>query len=70
MTVENFAPLNFQQEWAFCFDSVNQQTFADNSYPITRELYVIIKKDGGRDEQAGTAYANLLLSVEGQKLVE
>jgi phosphate transport system substrate-binding protein len=51
-------------------DMVNQQAFTDDSYPITRKLYVIIKKDGGRDEQAGTAYANLLLSVEGQELVE
>ncbi len=49
---------------------VNKQAFADQSYPITRKLFVIIKKDGGRNEQAGTAYVNLLLSVEGQKLVE
>jgi len=26
MTVENFAPLNFQQEWAFCFNTVSQIT--------------------------------------------
>ncbi|MBD2777137.1 substrate-binding domain-containing protein [Iningainema tapete] len=51
-------------------NQVNQQAFADGSYPITRKLYVIIKKDGGLDEQAGTAYANLLLSIEGQKLIE
>ncbi|KAB8314144.1 hypothetical protein SD81_039800 [Tolypothrix campylonemoides VB511288] len=51
-------------------NQVNQQAFADADYPITRKLYVIIKKDGGRDEQAGTAYANLLLSIEGQKLIE
>ncbi|MBP5974285.1 substrate-binding domain-containing protein [Brasilonema sp. CT11] len=51
-------------------DMVNQQAFTNDSYPITRKLYIIIKKDGGRDEQAGIAYANLLLSVEGQKLVE
>ncbi|MDF5731320.1 MAG: hypothetical protein PUP92_25790 [Rhizonema sp. PD38] len=31
---------------------------------------MIIKKDGGLDEQAGTAYANLLLSIEGQRLVK
>jgi phosphate transport system substrate-binding protein len=49
---------------------VNKQGFADNSYPITRKLYVIFKKDGGRSEEAGTAYANLLLSIEGQRLVE
>ena len=70
-------PLAFNKDGAFVppysgkdIHKVNQQTFADNSYPITRKLYVIIKKDGGRDEHAGTAYANLLLSVEGQKLVE
>ncbi len=49
---------------------INEQAFADHSYPITRKLFVIIKKDGGLNEQAGNAYANLLLSVEGQKLVE
>ena len=70
-------PLAFNKSGAFVppfsgtdIGKVNQQAFADNSYPITRKLYAIIKKDGGRDEQAGTAYANLLLSVEGQKLVE
>lgn len=49
---------------------VNEQAFADKSYPITRYLYVIFKKDGSESEQAGTAYANLLLSIEGQELVE
>ncbi|KAB8329962.1 hypothetical protein SD80_032595 [Scytonema tolypothrichoides VB-61278] len=51
-------------------EKVNQLAFIDSSYPMTRKLYVIIKKDGGVNEEAGTAYANLLLSVEGQKLVE
>jgi phosphate transport system substrate-binding protein len=30
---------------------------------------VVIKKDGGLDEQSGTAYINMLLSDEGQQLV-
>ena len=57
-----------------CADSthtvINEKTFADGSYPITRRLFVILKRDGRADEQAGVAYANMLLSDEGQKLSE
>lgn len=49
---------------------VNKTAFANGSYPLTRRLFVIIKRDGTIDEQAGTAYANLFLSDEGQRLVE
>ncbi|MCY7322510.1 MAG: PstS family phosphate ABC transporter substrate-binding protein, partial [Phormidesmis sp. CAN_BIN36] len=50
--------------------AINEKGFADSSYPITRRLFVIIKRDGRLDEQAGVAYANMLLSDEGQKLSE
>ena len=52
--------------------TVNKTAFANGSYPITRRLFVIIKEDGEGeiDEQAGFAYANLLLSEQGQQLVE
>lgn len=50
--------------------AINEKGFADSSYPITRRLFVIIKRDGRFDEQAGVAYANMLLSDEGQKLTE
>ena len=50
--------------------SINEKAFADGSYPITRRLFVIIKRDGRLDEQAGVAYTNMLLSDEGQKLSE
>jgi len=50
--------------------TVNQGAFADSSYPLTRRLFVVIKRDGRLDEQAGVAYANMLLSNEGQELVE
>ncbi len=58
-----------------CADSpvcttVNQTAFANDSYPITRRLFVVIKRDGKLDEQAGVAYANMLLSNEGQKFVK
>jgi phosphate transport system substrate-binding protein len=33
-------------------------------------LYVIIRRDGRADEQAGVAYGNLLLSKEGQQFVQ
>jgi len=51
---------------------VNKVDFAKNkdAYPITRRLFVIIRRDGKLDEQAGVAYTNLLLSEEGQQLVE
>ncbi|NJL10145.1 MAG: hypothetical protein HC908_08185, partial [Calothrix sp. SM1_7_51] len=48
---------------------VNQTDFAKDIYPITRRLFIILKRDGKLDEQGGVAYVNLLLSDEGQKLV-
>jgi phosphate transport system substrate-binding protein len=49
--------------------AVNEAAIADGSYPITRRLFVIIRRDGRLDEQAGVAYANMLLSKEGQDLI-
>lgn len=50
--------------------AINKAAFGDGSYPLTRRLFVILKRDGKLDEQAGVAYANLLLSDEVQKLIE
>jgi len=50
--------------------ALNKSAFADGSYPLTRRLFVVIKRDGRLDEQAGVAYSNMLLSNEGQKLIE
>jgi phosphate transport system substrate-binding protein len=49
--------------------AINSKAFMDGSYPITRRLLVIIKRDDKLDEQAGLAYANILLSDEGQRLI-
>lgn len=51
-------------------NTVNKIAFRDGSYPLTRRLFVIVKTDGGDDEAAGRAYANMLLSAEGQALIE
>ena len=48
----------------------NTTAFANGTYPLTRRLYIIIKRDGSVDERAGIAYANLLFSEEGQQIVE
>ncbi|MGB3691135.1 MAG: PstS family phosphate ABC transporter substrate-binding protein [Spirulinaceae cyanobacterium] len=50
-------------------NELNSKAFQTGTYPITRRLFVIVKKNGQDDEQAGVAYANLLLSDQGQKLV-
>ncbi|MDY7022158.1 MAG: serine/threonine-protein kinase, partial [Cyanobacteriota bacterium] len=51
-------------------NQLNQAAFQSGEYPITRRLYVIIKQNGQIDQEAGEAYANLLLTPQGQDLVE
>ncbi len=50
-------------------NTLNSEVFQNGDYPITRRLFVIIKENGQEDEQAGLAYARLLLSQQGQELV-
>jgi len=49
---------------------INAQAVRDGIYPMTYEMFVVIRRDGSPEEKAGVAYANLLLSAEGQKIVE
>ncbi|MEM8718137.1 MAG: substrate-binding domain-containing protein [Cyanobacteria bacterium P01_G01_bin.39] len=49
---------------------VNLQALREDSYPITRRMYVIVRHDGTIEEQAGIAYANLLLTKQGQEIIE
>lgn len=49
--------------------TVNLQAFEKNIYPLTRRLFVVIRRDGTPEEKAGIAYTNLVLSEEGQKIV-
>lgn len=50
-------------------NKLNETGFRSGQYPITRRLFVITRKDGQVDQQAGETYANLLLSEDGQKSI-
>lgn len=51
-------------------NQLNTQEFRSGKYPITRNLFVIVKQNGQTDQQAGEAYANWLLTPQGQELIE
>ena len=51
-------------------ERVNLEAFRDSSYPFTRRLFIVVREDGTIEEQAGKAYANLLLTDEGQQIIE
>ncbi|MDJ0717535.1 MAG: PstS family phosphate ABC transporter substrate-binding protein [Prochloraceae cyanobacterium] len=51
-------------------NQINYQVFHNGSYPLLRDLYVIMKQNGGIEEEVGKAYASLLLSKEGQRLIQ
>jgi ABC-type phosphate transport system substrate-binding protein len=51
-------------------NQVNESAFRDGTYPLTRRLFVIFRRDKTIDEQAGVAYTNLLLSKEGQAIIQ
>lgn len=49
---------------------LNLEAFKHNQYPLTRDLFVVVKQNGdSRDEKAGEAYAKLLLTDEGQRRI-
>ena len=47
---------------------INAQTLRNGTYPLTRNLYVVVRQDAS--SKAGEAYANLLLSNAGQEMLE
>lgn len=49
---------------------LNLAALQNGEYPLHRRLFVIIKQNGQVDEQVGEAYARLLLTDEGQKLIK
>lgn len=51
-------------------NQVNVAALQDGTYPLTRRLFVVIRRDGTLDQKAGIAYANMLSSVEGQRIIE
>ncbi len=51
-------------------NQVNSVAFKKGTYPITRDLFVIVKENGKAEEKAGEAYIDLLRTDEGKKLLE
>jgi len=49
---------------------LNVRDFRSGNYPITRNLFVIVKQNNQTDQQAGEAYANWLLTIQNQELIE
>ncbi|AKG23462.1 PstS family phosphate ABC transporter substrate-binding protein [Calothrix sp. 336/3] len=50
-------------------NKLNIEAFQSGKYPLTRNLFVVVKQNGQREEQAGIAYSNLLLTQQGQELI-
>lgn len=50
-------------------NQLNSSAFQSKQYPITRNLFVVIKQNGQKEQQAGVAYANFLRSNQGQELI-
>jgi phosphate transport system substrate-binding protein len=50
-------------------NQLNVAAFQSNQYPLTRNLFVIVKQNGQTEQQAGEAYANFLQTQQGQDLM-
>jgi len=50
-------------------NQLNSEAFQSGQYPITRQLFVVVKQNGQIEQQSGEAYADLLLSRQGQDLI-
>jgi len=48
----------------------NLEFFKNGTYPLTRRLFLVIRQDGTPDQLAGKAYAEMLLSTQGQEIVK
>ena len=57
------APLTFSRQ-------PKLELFKNGIYPLTRRLFLVIRQDGTPDRLAGKAYAEMLLSTQGQEIVE
>jgi phosphate transport system substrate-binding protein len=51
-------------------NKVDTNAIRTGEYPLSRRLIVVVKDNGGFEQQAGEAYANLLLTNEGQRMIE
>ncbi|BAU10357.1 periplasmic phosphate-binding protein of phosphate ABC transporter [Leptolyngbya sp. NIES-3755] len=61
----------YQEPIATCptRNQLNTRAFQDGTYPLTRNLSVIVKQNNGTEQKAGEAYANLMLSAPAQEAI-
>ncbi|MBD2777713.1 PstS family phosphate ABC transporter substrate-binding protein [Iningainema tapete] len=50
-------------------NKLNIEAFQSGNYPITRNLFVVVKQNGQSEQLAGSAYANFLLTEQGQEMI-
>ena len=50
-------------------NQINTTALGSGEYPITRRLFLIVKENEQSDRQAGEAYANFLLTDQGQEFI-
>jgi phosphate transport system substrate-binding protein len=50
-------------------NQLNIAAFQNGTYPLTRNLSVIVKQNNGQEQRAGEAYANLLLTTPAQEAI-
>jgi len=62
-------PLVLPSECPSKRNKLNIEAFQSGKYPITRNLFVVVKQNNQIEQQAGVAYANLLLTEQGQELI-
>jgi serine/threonine protein kinase len=51
-------------------NKIDADVIKNQDYPLTRQIYVIIKTDNPERQKAGEAYADLLRTKQGQNLLE
>jgi phosphate transport system substrate-binding protein len=51
-------------------NTLNVSAFKDESYPIFRKLSIVVKGDDENSREAGESYAKLLLTREGQNIIQ
>jgi phosphate transport system substrate-binding protein len=63
-------PLVPREQCPLKCNQINTEVIKNSTYPITTKLFVIIKRNNGREQQAREAYSKLLLTDQGQKAME
>ncbi len=63
-------PLVPQNQCPLKRNQINTEVIKNGSYPMISKLFVIIKQNRSREQQAGVAYTRLLLTDQGQKAIE